>query len=212
MKMRIPSLTILCLALAAIPASAQQWSYENGPIKGATDAWTINFGYLVSDSFVAQGSNVTSLSFGVWESPGDVMTSVDWSINFAENSGTLYGSGTASGKNLTDKFISTNQYGYDVDLITATGLNATGLSSGATYWLTLQNAVVHSGNLVFWDENSGIGCESNGCPSLASEGAEGTLPSEAFTIGSGSTPEPGSIMLFGSGVLGLAGVLRRKLF
>jgi PEP-CTERM motif-containing protein len=30
--------------------------------------------------------------------------------------------------------------------------------------------------------------------------------------GGGSTPEPSSIMLFGSGILGLAGVLRRKLF
>ena len=40
------------------------------------------------------------------------------------------------------------------------------------------------------------------------------LPSEAFTItgGTGTTPEPSSIMLFGSGILGLAGVLRRKLF
>ena len=28
----------------------------------------------------------------------------------------------------------------------------------------------------------------------------------------GTTPEPSSIMLFGSGILGLAGVLRRKLF
>jgi len=222
MKMRTVALTILCLTLAGIPASAQNWSYDNGPINGTTDAWTINFGFLVSDSFVAQGSNVTGLSFGVWEFSGDVMTSVDWSINSEENSGMLYGSGTASGKNLTDTFISSNQYGYDIDLITVTGLNVNGLTTDKRYWLTLQNALVPSGNLVFWDENSGIDCESSGCPSLASEGALGTLPSEAFTIGGGcgagnnspcgTTPEPSSIMLFGSGILGLVGVLRRKLF
>ena len=53
MKLRIATLTILCLALAAIPALAQ---YDNGPINGTTDAWTINFGYVVSDTFVAGGS------------------------------------------------------------------------------------------------------------------------------------------------------------
>jgi hypothetical protein len=31
------------------------------------------------------------------------------------------------------------------------------------------------------------------------------------SIGGGTTPEPGSLMLFGSGILGLAGVLRRRL-
>jgi hypothetical protein len=35
---------------------------------------------------------------------------------------------------------------------------------------------------------------------------------EAATTATGSTPEPSSIMLFGSGILGLAGVIRRKLF
>jgi hypothetical protein len=84
--------------------------------------------------------------------------------------------------------------------------------SAGTYWLNMQNASVPSGDPVFWDENSG--------PSEASESSVGTIPSESFTIlgtsgtttGTGTTPEPGSILLFGSGALGLAGLLRRKLF
>jgi len=211
LKMRIASLTILCLALAAIPAWAD---YDNGPINGATDAWTINFGYIVSDSYIAAtGASVTGFQFGVWEFPGDVLSSVDWSITSAENGGTSFGSGTASGKNLTDQFISTNSFGYDIDKITVTGLNVPELA-GATYWLNLQNAAVPSGDPVFWDENSGAGCKGQGCPSQASESAVGTIASEAFTINNGTAPvpEPSSIMLFGSGILGLAGLLRRKLF
>ena len=211
MKMRIALLAMVCLALAAIPAMAQG-TYDNGPINGTTDAWTINFGYIVSDTFTAPGAAVNSFSFGVWEFGGDSMTSVDWSITSAENGGTVYGSGTASGKALTDTFISSNQYGYDDDLIAVTGLSVK-TTTGSTYWLNLQNAVVPSGDPVFWDENSGKGCGGSGCPSLASESSVGTIPGEAFTIGGGgTTPEPSSIMLFGSGILGLAGVLRRKLF
>ena len=162
--------------------------------------------------------------FGVWEFPGDSLSSIDWSITSGENGGTVYGSGTAtksgsnSGGSLSDKFITTNQYGYDIDMATVSGI-AVGSGSGnlpaGTYWLNLQNATVPSGDPVYWDENSGAGCKSNGCPSSASESSVGTIPSEAFTINTGSTgttPEPSSIMLFGSGILGLAGLLRRRLF
>ncbi len=206
--MRIAALTVLCLALAAIPAWAD---YDNGPINGTTDAWTINFGYVVSDTFTvgAGGGSVNNISFGVWEFPGDTMSTVDFSITDTEN-----GTGVGGTRNTTDKFISTNQYGYNVDVIS---FNTGGVPlNEGTYWLNLANAVVPSGDPVYWDENSGKGCGGSGCPSSASESALGTIPSEAFTIGaggtSGSTPEPSSIMLFGSGILGLAGVLRRKLF
>src|SRR5271166_1499699 len=137
--MRIASLTILCLALVSVPAWAQNWTYDNGPINGTTDAWTINFGYIVSDSFIAQGSSVTGYSFGTWEFPGDTLSLVQWSITGAENGGTLFGSGTASGSNLTDTFISTNQFGYNVDTVSVTGLNVPELK-GVVYWLNLQNA------------------------------------------------------------------------
>src|SRR5271157_4979966 len=154
MKLRIAWLVISCLALAAAPAWAR---YDNGPINGTTDAWAINFGYIVSDSFIAEPYNYFyGFTFGVWELPGDVMTSVDWSVTSAPLAGwgqvppnarggslTTYGSGTASGWHLTDTFISTNQYGYDIDLITVQPLSV-GLTLGTRYWLNLQNAVVPS--------------------------------------------------------------------
>src|SRR5271165_2310966 len=216
MRMTIASLAILCLALAAVPASAQVL-YNDGPINGTTDAWTINFGYVIGDSFtLSANSTVGGFNFGVWEFRGDILTSVDWSITSYPVGGTVYGSGTASGKDLTDQFISVNQYGYDIDKITVTGLNVS-LASGPTYWLNLQNAMVPSGFPVYWDENSGIGCKGDdgmggGCPSTGKENYEGTIPAESFDIngtGGGTTPEPSSFVLFGSGILGLAGVLRR---
>jgi len=238
MKLRIAWLTMLCLGMALTPAWAQNWSYDNGPICGALhapqecgeDAWTISSGYIVSDTFFVDGSvqspTATNFMFGAWEFPGDFMSSVDWALTAQENGGTVYGQGTATvgggaGGTLTDKFISVNAYGYDTDLITVKGLNVE-VPAGVQLWLNLQNAVSGSnGDPSYWDESDGVGCGgSNGhganCPSLASENMLGTIPSESFTIGgtpnNGATPEPNSMMLFGSGILSLAGVLRRKLF
>jgi len=211
MRTHIGRLTVLCLALAAVPAFAD---YDNGPISGTTGAWAINFGYIVSDTFVAEGSLVTGFEFGFWEDPGNHLTSVQWSVTSGENSGTVYGSGIASGASLADKFLSNSQFGYDIDEITVSGLNVP-TTPNTTYWLNLQNAMVPDGYSAYWDENSGKGCMSNGCPSSASESAVGTIPSESFTINGssgGTTPEPGSFMLLASGILGLAGVLRRTLF
>jgi PEP-CTERM motif len=198
--------------LAMFPASAQVL-YENGPINGTTNGWIFDFGFTVSDSFtLLNNSTVGGFEFGAWEYPGDVLSSVDWSITSQENGGTVYGSGTASGNNLTDKFISTNQSGFDIDEITVAGLNV-GLNGG-TYWLNLLDAQDPRGDPTYWDENSGAGCMSNGCPSKAYEFDIGTVPSESFTItgsGGGTTPEPSSFLLLASGVIGLGGVLRRKL-
>jgi hypothetical protein len=61
--MRFAARTVLCLALWVLPASAQV-VYENGPINGETDAWVINNGYFVSDTFTVSSLNstVTGLS------------------------------------------------------------------------------------------------------------------------------------------------------
>jgi hypothetical protein len=52
--------------------SPQDVGYENGPVNGTSDAWTINFGYVVSDSFVlndvAGGAACGKYGYGtVWK-------------------------------------------------------------------------------------------------------------------------------------------------
>ncbi|HEY5177321.1 MAG TPA: hypothetical protein VII95_17310 [Terriglobales bacterium] len=57
------------------------------------------------------------------------MTSVDWILSTGPCSdsgsgcGTVVGFGTASGSNLTDQFLYTNAFGFDIDLITVSNLN-----------------------------------------------------------------------------------------
>jgi hypothetical protein len=214
MKTRATSLLLLaslCLLLSMSATAGDFDLYDNGPISGQTEAWIINYGSVVSDSFTLSPSVITvsGFSFGAWEFPGDTLSSVQWSLTTAENGGMVIASGTAS-SSLIDKFLFTNAFGYNVDQISVSGLDVPS-PKGGTYWLNLFNASVPSGNLVGWDENSGVGCTGQGCPSMASaNNGIGPIPSEAFAID--GIPEPtGLTVMFGGGLLVLAGVSVRKL-
>jgi len=210
--------TLIAFAVVAgIPAIAQT-VYENGPINGNTDAWTFNFGFTPTDSFTISGgsSTITGLSFGAWLSPGDTLTSAEVWITSEPLGGTFYFDGIV---NFSASGCAINNYDYNICDETGT-FNGPTLNNG-TYWFTLQSGSVPSGDPVYWDENSGIGCHSPGCPSDATETGEGSIPSESFTIlgtasstttTTGTVPEPGSLALFASGFTGLTAVLRRKLF
>jgi PEP-CTERM motif len=206
----LPLLLTLCLTMT-LPAMAGI-VYENGPINGTIDAWTINFGFVMGDSFTISGgpTTITGVAFGAWVSPGDTVTSVEVSLNSQPYlGGTTYFDQMV---NFTQTGCAVNQYGFNV--CTETGLfNGPTLPNG-TYWMSLQNATTTNGDPVYWDENGGIGCHSPGCPSQTWWNSEGTVPSESFSIlgtPGGATPEPGSLALVGSGVLGLLGLIRRKL-
>ena len=206
-------LTVLSVAMAATPAMADIL-YNNGPVDDDTDAWTFNFGFVVSDTFtLSSNATLTGFQFYSWVFPGDLLQNVEVSITSSEFGGTIYFDQTVA---FTQSHCSTNAYGFDTCLESST-FNGPSLAAG-TYWVNLQNAVVNDGDPIYWDENSGEGCTSPGCPSLASENSVGTIPSESFTVlgttgsGTGGTvPEPSSILLLVSGGLGLAGVVRRKI-
>jgi hypothetical protein len=179
-------------SLPALPPSNEV--YDNGPINGDVNAWTINFNYSVTDSFeILASSQISSLSFGAWLYPGDTIQTVEVSIG-----------GGAFGNNLLDQIVPVTQQacvdnacGYAVCNETAP-FNPIfvwavcpfpfGQCSG-TYWVTLQNAVVSSpGDPAYWDENYGAGCggyqgtNPSTCPSSAVDNSLGPIPSEAFTL------------------------------
>jgi hypothetical protein len=145
--------------------------YDNGPINGTTDAWSINFGFAVTDNLTVQsgGATMTGMSFGAWLFPGDVLQTAEVLIG-----STPFGNDIADQVvNFTQSGCVGNQYGFNVCTASGNLTNSITLN-GSTYWVTLQNAAVNTGDPIYWDENSG--------PSLASENSVGTIPSEAFTI------------------------------
>jgi hypothetical protein len=213
MRLCIARIILISLMVAAVPAAAQFDVYDNGPTDGYTLGQVINFGVAVSDQFTLGGNtNITGITFAAWLFPGDFLESVDVSVTSSEFGGTSYFDQTV---NFTASGCFSNG-GFNV--CNESGTIAFGLGAGS-YWLNLSNAVSELGNPVYWDQNSG--------PSLASNSSVGTIPSESFSLfgfpggcGAGSnapdcpppptSPEPGSLLLFGSGVMALSLAGSRK--
>jgi len=214
MRLRFASILLLLLSVVLVaPALADPTLYTNGPINGNISAYSFTgaYGWEMANSFVlGTTSTVTSFSIGAWVLPGDQPSTVTWEIVSGGPDwlgGTVLGSGNAT---FSNQFWGLGFGYYDVYTSTVSGMNVN--LNGGTYWLELLNgATLTAGNPIYWDENDGS--------SLAEQGSYGVdvgpVGSEAFTINGNTgstTPEPSSILLFGSGILGLAGVLRRKLF
>jgi hypothetical protein len=144
--------------------------YDNGPINGTTDAWTINYGMVVSDSFtVVYDVTLTGMIFGAWLFPGDVLQNVEIRIGTSPYDGSV----SDQVVNFSQSNCVGNQYGFNVCTESGTLGTSVDLAAG-TYWVTLQNANVNTGDPIYWDENSGF--------SSAFESSVGTIPSEAFTL------------------------------
>lgn len=198
------------LMLTSAPAGASIL-YSNGPIDGTHDAWTIDFGYAVADSFqLSTPATLTSADFGAWNFGSDTINMVDWAIlnGSPGTGGAVLASGTAA---LSDTLLFTNAWSYNIFSDSFSLPNLT-LAAG-TYWLELNNAVVTNGDGGYWDMNGG--------PSQAWESQAGNVTpcasyyypsgwcSGTFDIQGRAVPEPASLALIGSGVLA-SGLLRRR--
>ena len=204
-------LTIVCLVLAA-PGFAGTL-FTSGATIGTINGYFVDgpntgpFGQWISDGFTdTTTGTATQITIGLW-SVGGAPNAVSYNLG-STSFGTL-----TPGTSVTSAFLFTNGFGYGI-YNTTFNITPTALTGGTPYYLSIGLANNTGGTQeVAWDdiENPAVTCYftnpsgTGGCP---------TTESEAFTISGGpvgSTPEPSSIMLFGSGILGLAGVLRRKM-
>ena len=202
-------LNLLLAIIVTVISSSQAMAsivYSNGPIDGNTMGWSIAKTAAVTDSFtVTSATTVTSVEIGLWASPNDYPTSLDWSIGTSP-----FGSqdGSGNGSTLTNSYKFTNSQGYAV--LSSTFSLMVPLDAG-TYWLTLDKAVVPVANgIVYWDQNNGRSIAK------AADETVSYVDSESFQINdgqSGPIPEPSAIViwsLFGGVAIGLGWWRRRK--
>jgi hypothetical protein len=199
------------------------FQYHQGPAGLSSDAISLTPGTTgetndpgllfegKSSSFTltAPMSDIVSIHFFTWHLVEDHLSTVDSVIGTSPFLSGLFLSDRSGGfhtASVTDTplFIDETCCQISKDSLTFSSID---LPAG-TSPLTLDNAVAgepFGPHGAMWDQNSG------GLSTAYDDPALGAIPSKASYIHGTTTPEPSSILLFGSGILGLAGVLRRRL-
>ncbi|HME00726.1 MAG TPA: PEP-CTERM sorting domain-containing protein [Terriglobia bacterium] len=205
----------LCVTLFSANGRAGTVLFYSGPDEltwGPDGLLNISLGYAVTDPFnLPSASTVGEIGFSGWINPGYVPATVSWAITTTPGLSNVLASGTAA--SLTNSLTATGRgpgYPYINDVYWNTFDVNVPLAAG-TYWLWLTDGAPSAGGLGWgYASNSGVSEDffSNGTLNFVGTGTQsfalyGPAPS--------TVPEPGTLALTASALLGAVGFLRRKL-
>jgi len=164
-------------------------SYDNFTLGTATNITSVSW---IGSFFNGSGGTITGFTLDFWSNSGGAPGTMLYTESVAGNAGQTFLQNDNNGD---------PTYSYSLSA-------AFSAAAGTTYWLSVVPDMKFPPQ---WGWETGTG--GDGAAYQCFFGACNSIPSDlAFALyGPSAVPEPGSLILLGTGLLGLAGSMRRKL-